>query len=417
MVKGLLALAAIIAGTMVLQVANGILGIIVPLQMGLSGKPTAVIGMVVTAYALGFLIGCLGAPGFVRPVGHIRAFAALAATMSVTALLFTVTDSGLVWAVLRFASGLCLAALFTVIESWITGEAPREGRGRVIAVYMVCNKAGVMAGQGLLALGDAASAGFFVFVCGCFSFSLVPVALTRAAGPVPQDAVRLGLRALYRIAPIGIVGCLGAGLVNAPVLGLAPVYGLKVGLAPERIAVLVLVAQLGSVLAQWPLGWLSDRIDRRQVIVAATAVSAAASLAIALFGREDARLLLALFAVWGAFSLSIYAVCIAHASDFAKPAELLPLISSLLVAWAIGSAIGPPLATFAMMRAGEDALFTYAAVVTALIGAFAAWRMTRRRAVPPAEREAFVNLPATSPAVAELSPRVEREAQPEDRRA
>lgn len=413
MVKGLLALAAIIAGTMVLQLANAILGIIVPLQMGLLGKSTAVIGAVVTAYALGFLVGCLGAPAFIRPIGHIRAFAALAATLSVATLLFTTTDSPLAWAVLRFAMGACVAAVFTVVESWITGEAPKGDRGRVIAVYMVCNKTGVMLGQGLLVVGDAASAGFFVFVCACFSFSLVPVALTRAGGPVPQDAVTLGIRALYRIAPVGVVGCLGAGLVNASVLGLAPVYGLGIGLAPERIALLVLVAQLGSLLLQWPLGWLSDRIDRRQVIVGACATGAAASLAIALWGRDDPLLLLGLFALWGAFSLSIYAVCIAHASDFAKPAELLPLISSLLVAWAIGSTVGPPLATLAMTAAGEDGLFAYAALVTALIGAFAGWRMTRRRAPPRALREAFVNMPATSPAVAELSPRVGRETDAE----
>ena len=402
MKERVLALTAIVLGAVILQFANGLLGILVPLQMGLMEKSTTVIGVVVSAYSLGFLLGCRSAPDFIRPIGHIRAFAALAAILSVTTLLFTASESPVMWALLRFATGLCLSGLQAVIESWIAGEASKTDRGRVIAVYMLCNKTALMGGQGLLVLGDVTSASFFILVCGCFSLSLVPVALTRAAAPVHQEKTTLGFRALYRIAPIGVVGCVGAGLVNSAVLGLAPVYGLHVGLAASQIPLLAVAAQLGSLIVQWPLGWLSDRIDRRYVIAFATLTSAAASLAAALLGGQGATLVVFLFGLWGAFSLSVYSICIAHASDYAEPSQLVRVISSLLMAWAIGSTVGPPLATATMTAVGTDGLLFYAAAIAGVVGVFSIWRMSQRSPIPVDEREAFVNLPATSPAVAEL---------------
>jgi len=327
----------------------------------------------------------------------------LAALLSVTAVLFTVSEAPLAWGALRFVTGICFAGIYSVIESWVSGVAGSAHRGRLLAAYMICNKTALMFGQGLLALGDAKSAAFFLVVCVCFSLSLVPVALTRTGDPFESGQETLGIRTLYRIAPIGIVGCVGAGLNNSAVLGLTPVYGLHVGFAPNVVPMLIVAAQVGSLAAQWPLGWLSDRIDRRRVIIAITMIGAAASLGAGLVGGASLPVVLALFAIWGACSLSVYPICVAHASDFAEPAQLVPLIGSLLFGWAIGSVVGPPIATFAMTRFGPAGLPFYAAAIAVLVGLFAAWRMSRRPPVPVDEREAFVNLPATSPAIAELS--------------
>lgn len=395
-------LSAIVGGAAILQLAHGLLGVIVPLNLGLAETPTFVIGLVVTAYSIGFLLGCLLAPAVIAPIGHIRAFAALAALYAVTTLLFAAGSWPAVWAVLRFINGFCAAGLFTVIESWVAEQAPAGGRGRVLAVYMVVNKVGLMVGQAILALGDQPGVAFFMLACGCTTFAIVPVSLARTGVPAARTAATLSLARLYRIAPIGVVGCFGAGLVNASVLGLGPVYGLQKGLAVAAVPLLIVAAQFGTMVLQWPLGWISDRTDRRFVIVLATAGGALVALATALTGARELWLLFGLFGLWGGFGLSVYALCISHASDFVEPPQLVPLVSSLMLSWAVGSIIGPNLAAAAMEWLGPDGLLYYVAVVSAVVGLFAAWRITRRRPVPPEARDAFVNVPATSPVAAEL---------------
>ena len=401
-------LIAIVSGAVILQIANGVLGVLVPLEMGLMDQSTAVIGMVVTAYALGFLTGSAFTVSFVRPVGHIRAFAALAAVLSVATILFTTSESPLLWAALRFVTGACLAGIFSVIESWIAGAAKQGGLGRTLAVYMICNKTALMAGQGLLSVWHTDSIALFLLVCACFSLSLVPVALTRTDPRLSFDDEKLGFRALYKIAPIGVVGCIGSGLINGSVQGLFPVYGLGIGLSATIIPMFLISTHLGSLACQWPLGWLSDRIDRRLVIVGASFVSALASLAM-VFTNEDATyVLLGLFALSGAFSLSVYPICVAHASDFTSPSQLVALIASLLFSWSIGSVIGPPIATAVMYVSGPGGLLIYAATVAFSVGVFAAWRMTRRAPVPVEDRDAFINVPATSAVIAAMSAEVQR---------
>lgn len=396
-------LAAIVSGAAILQVANGILGVIVPLHLGLMNKPTPVIGVIITAYSLGFMAGCLRAPSLIRPVGHIRAFAALAAILAVSTLTFVAGDWAPLWAVLRFVGGFCMAGLYTVIESWVTDHSPSDGRGRFLAVYMIFNKVGLIAGQGALALVDMPGSGFYMIACGFAAIAIVPVSLTRTSGPEAREAATMGVVQLYRVAPIGVVGCFGAGLVNSSMLGFLPIFGLKSGISVAAIPLLVAATHFGSMALQWPLGWISDRIDRRHVIVAATGGGSIIVLGVALSGITHVPMLLFLFALWGGLALSVYPLCIAHASDFATPSQLVPLVSSLMLSWAAGSIVGPALATVAMESAGPNGLLYYAAMVSASVGTFAMWRTGRRPPVPSDEREAFVNLPATSPVVATLA--------------
>jgi MFS family permease len=404
-----LPLFAIIFGATTLQVAHGVLGVIVPLQLRLAETSTIQIGIVVAAYSIGFLAGCFKSSEVVRPVGHIRAFSALAAVYTVSTVLFVATDSPMAWAALRMIGGFSAAGLFAVIESWVTDQAPANLRGRVLAIYMVFNKAGIIIGQLALAFGDGSGIGFFL-VASCFAaLSIIPVSLTRADGPPTRDVAPLSFRELYQIAPIGVVGCIGAGLVNPSMVGLIPVYGLDIGLAVHEIPILVMATQFGSLILQWPLGFLSDRIDRRSVIVIATLGSGATSLLAVLVGGSSFPALVAIFALWGGFALSIYSVCIVHAGDYAKKNQLLPLVSSLMLAWAIGASVGPSIAAFIMEVIGAAGLMYYGSVISVAIGGFAVWRMYRRAPIAPAERDSFVNIPATSLVVAELVAEVELE--------
>lgn len=394
---------AVILGAVILQGANGILGVVVPLNLGLMNVSPTLIGGVATAYAVGFLLGCIRAPALIRPIGHIRAFAALAALLSVSAMLLVSSDNVYLWAVLRLVQGFCMAGLFTVIESWVTAQGVAAGKGRLLALYMICNKVGLLVGQGILASGDSLSGSFFLIACACAAFSIIPVSLAPTRGPTPQGTATLSLAELYRIAPIGVVGCVGAGLVNTPMLAFAPVYGLQNGFIATETPLLVVAAQLGTMALQWPLGLASDRIDRRYVIIIATAAAAIAPLLMVLSGVSSLPMTMLLFGLWGGFSLSIYSVSIAHASDFAKPSQLVPLVSSLMLAWAVGSIIGPGLAALAIEMMGPSGLMYYAVSISAPIGLFALWRISRRLPVPTEDREAFVNVPATSPVVGELA--------------
>ncbi|MDA1022905.1 MAG: MFS transporter [Proteobacteria bacterium] len=402
-----LSLFAIVAGAFFIQVTNGVLGVIVPLHLGLNATPTPLIGMVVTAYAVGFLASCLLTPSLIRHIGHIRAFSALASIQTVSALAFVADDWAFAWAILRFIGGFASAGLYAVIESWVTEEAPKEARGRVLAIYMICNKIGLMLGQGILALGDTSGAGFYMLACGFAAFSIVPVALSTTSGPPTREVETLGIIELYRIAPIGVVGCVGAGLVNSTVLGLLPVYGIQTGVKAAFVPLLVVAAQLGSMFLQWPLGWMSDKTDRRYVIIIATVGSALVALVIALTFKFHIAFILVLFGLWGAFGLSLYSVCVVHASDFAKPSQLVPLVSSMMLAWAVGSAVGPSLATIAMEYFGPRGLMYYAASISMAIGLFAVWRMTRRTAEAEKDRQTFINIPVTTPGVSEMVGKIE----------
>lgn len=397
--------AIIVIGAALLQFSNGLLGVLLPLRLAEAGTSDTQIGLIVSAYGLGFLIGCLRASVLIRAVGHIRAFSALAAMCAATTLLFQTTEQPLVWMALRFVTGLGLAGLFSVVEGWLAAATSNEARGRVVGFYLVATKVSTVVGQVLTGLGVWSTVSMFALAAGAFSIALIPVALTPTPAPTRPRTVSLELGTLWRIAPAAVVGCAAAGLLNSAVGGLLPVWGSSVGIQAGLIVTLLSTMQLGSLVLQWPLGWLSDRIDRRQVILACAGVVMALSAAIAVLGGAADVVLLALFLGWGAFSMSFYGVCVAHAADHARPDQMVGVSSGGLFAWASGTAVGPVLAAPMMELMGPSGLFVYATVVAAVLAAFTGWRMTMRGPVPVDAREPFVNLPATSPRLAEIDPR------------
>lgn len=397
--------AVIVVGAALLQLSNGLIGVLLPLRLAAAGTSDTLIGLVASAYGAGFLIGCLRAPLLIRAVGHIRAFAALAAMCAATTLLFITTENALVWMGLRFVTGLCLAGLFSTVEGWLAASTANESRGRVIGVYLVATKVATVAGQLLTGVGAWSVPSLFTLAAGAFSVALIPVALTPTPAPTRPRTVSLELGTLWRIAPAAVVGCTSIGLLNSAVGGLLPVWGAGLGLETGLIVTLLSVMQLGSLVLQWPLGWLSDRIDRRQVILACAVAVVALSAAIAALGATAIWLQLTLFMLWGAFSMSVYGVCVAHAADHAKPEQMVGVSSGGLFSWASGTTVGPILAGPLLEWLGPPGLFIYATLVGLGLAGFTAWRMTRRAPVPVEAREAFVNLPATSPRLAEIDPR------------
>lgn len=399
-------LAAIIAGIFILQGGNGLLGTLLSLRLALEGVPSFLIGVVVAAYSGGFLVSCLFGHHLIRNVGHIRAFAVCAAVMCCVTLAFALRVDPYVWVGLRLLTGMAAAGMFMIGESWLNDRTPSSIRGRVFATYTTSNMLAQSSSQLLLFVADPAGLALFMVTAGLFAACLIPVALTSASAPALPSIEAFGLRQLFRVSPVAVVGCIAAGLVNASVGGLAPVFALGVGLPSAEVGLLTGALVLGGLLLQWPLGRLSDRYDRRLVLLCATAAAVAVGLALAASTHGPALGLVVLAMAFGGTAYSVYPISATHANDHAERKHTVAVSSGLLLSWAIGSIVGPLLATTTMGLVGPAGLFLYTASIGALLSLFIVWRMTRRAPVPAEQRGAFVAQSQTAtPVASELDPR------------
>lgn len=407
-------LAALMASAAILFLGNGLQGILLPVRAGIAGFPTYVIGLVASAYSAGFIGGCLLTPWLLRRVGHIRTFSVLAAAASAVVLGLAMAVDPASWLPLRAMSGFVFAGLFMVIESWLNERAGNEQRGRIFSRYMVINLVAVTLGQLLLAVGDPAGFQLFAVVAIAISLSLIPVGVTTTPAPTPPTAVRLRIRRLYAISPVGVVGVALVGLANGANAGLAPIYAQRVGLPVELVAIFVSVLMLGGALSQLPFGRLSDRTDRRYVMILACsgALVFAALLLLAAgvggwrLGVGDLGFIL-LVGGLGFMLYPLYSLCVAHANDFIAPEEFVEASGGLLLVWAVGATIGPFVASLLMEAAGPAGLPAHVCFVEAIFIGFVVYRLGRRAAPAPGEREAFVSagLARATPVASQFDPR------------
>jgi MFS family permease len=404
----LLPFTSLFAAVILLVLGSGLLGILIPVRATLEGFPTVTIGLFGTAYYVGFVAGCARVPGVLGRVGHIRAFAAFAAVAASAALAHALLVNVAAWIALRVVAGFCFAGLYTVIESWLNDRTPNGARGRVMAAYMAVNMGAVTAGKMLLAADDPATGTLFALVGIAICLSLVPVALTRTLAPSPPQEVRLRIGRLYRLSPVGVVGCLFVGAANGAFWTMAPVFAQVRFESSDGVALFMTVAVVGGALAQWPLGRLSDRMDRRRTIVAGCLAAVAAALGLAILSPATGFAVLGIAFAFGVFALPLQALCVAHANDFVAPDDVVEASSELLMMFGLGAIAGPLVASSLMTAAGVEAVFLFTAAMHVALAAFVAYRITRRASMPPEERPDFVALPmgrTTSPTVFQLDPR------------
>ena len=278
-------LSALLLAVAILFFGNGLQAVLLPVRATIEVFATTSIGLIASAYSAGFMIGCLSMPHIVRRVGHIRTFAVCAAIAASVALLMVLVVSPPVWIALRALSGVCFAGLFMVIESWLNERATTANRGQILAVYMVINLSAVTAGQMILPLGDPAGFSLFALTSIAITLALVPVGLTTSSAPQPLRKVRLRLRRLYAMSPVGVVGGFFVGLANGAFGGLGVVFARDVGLSITGIALFMSAALVGGALAQLPLGRFSDRTDRRKIIIGVCSFAVLMALLLALLGE------------------------------------------------------------------------------------------------------------------------------------
>jgi len=404
MFRAVSAIAALLLAAAILLSGNGLQATLLSVRANIEGFPTTLIGALMAAYYAGFILGCRFNPAFIKSVGHIRTFVALASIASAAALVHPLVVNVLAWAILRAISGFCFAGLVMIIESWINERATNAVRGRILSVYRIVDLTATMAGNAMLATANPAGFELFALTSIFLSIALVPVALTRSAAPNPIGTARLDIPRLLRVSPVAAIGAPVIGLGNAAFWAVGPVYALRLGYDKSVIAAFMSAVIIGAASLQWPLGWLSDRIDRRLVMVGSSLLGAAAAALLAQFGGGSELLLLTFGALFGAFVIPMFGLIAAHANDHAKPGAAVETNGGLLLLHGGGSVIGATMGGLVISAFGPPALFDYIALVYLSFAAFCLFRILARAPVPEEEKTPFTPVPKNAaPTVFEIA--------------
>ena len=415
MVPQLVAVAALLVGSAFLLMASGLHGLLLPVRGTMEAFTTLELGLIGTGWAAGFVAGCLLVPAIVGRVGHIRSYGALASVSAVTILLNLLIITPPAWIALRALSGFCFAGAAMIVESWLNERATSENRGRIFSVYQIVNFGASTAGQLVLAISAPVDHFYFVLGAILYCLAILPTALSRVVTPRPLTTTRLDIRRLYANSPVAVVGCFLIGVVNGAFGTLGPVYAQQIGLPIAYVATLMAGSLLGGALVQYPLGQLSDRMDRRRVLVAVAIAAFVIGVALATFQPRGPALVTGLVIVFGAMIYSMYPLAVAHANDFAAGDDFVKIAGGLLLLYGVGTMVGPVVAAQAMERIAPEGIFAFSALVHLGMAGYTYVRMSRRRA--PDMRETFRGLlvPKTvTPESAVLDPRADAGTASED---
>ncbi len=321
----------------------------------IEGFPTPVTGLIMSCYYVGYVLGTTIAPPLLRQIGHIRVFATLAAVASAAILVQGCFVDPWTWGAMRLLSGLCLAGIYVVAESWLNDRASRENRGRLFAVYMLVLYVGLGAAQYLLVLSSPSTATPFMLVSALISLAMVPIVVSAQRTPDTAIPSKVRVRQLYRNSPLGVVGIAVAGLISSIVFSMGPVYARLSGLDTAGVAAFMAVSILAAVVTQYPVGRLSDRMDRRTVIAAVCTLATVVAGSIVAFPAMPHGAFLTLTALFSGFALTLYSLCVSHVNDKLEPAQMVAASSALLLLNGTVAAIGPSLAGGLMAAFGPPA--------------------------------------------------------------
>lgn len=399
----------LIAGISMLLAGSSLQFSLLGLRAGIEDFSIVAAGGFMSAYYAGYLFGSRYCGALIFRVGYIRTFAALAALASAMPLLHGLFVDPLAWIPLRAVSGLCLAGLYMVMESWINGRTTNTDRGTWLAVYMIVNLTSLAAAQQLLHLAPPDEIGLFILSGLLISFAVVPVALTRSTPPRVPKGRKLSLRQLYRISPLGLTGCFAAGLSTGAFWSLAALMAHEIGFSTALVAHLMSTVILGGVALQWPIGRLSNRFDRRKIIVMASFCAAILSGMIAVLSDKANISVFPLGFVFGGFVFSLYSLCVAHTNDFMTEDDLVSASGGLLFSFGLGAFLGPFIASEAISMLGPRGLFVFIAAVSTGLALFGLVRVFARPPIPNEAQEKFVAVPDTTPVAEGLDPRVDLE--------
>lgn len=398
--------APLFAGLVLLVTGNAMLGTIAALRLEIEGFDPGVIGVVLALTSLGFVTGSVYGVRIVQRVGHIRAFAAFAGVAGAAAAAHPLVVAVAPWLVLRFLLGFCVAGLMLVTESWINGRAVERTRGALLATYMVLFFLAASGGQFLVALGDPGKHALFAVAGILVVLAMVPIALAASSPPELGEASRLGLRVLWQRSELGLAGAATSGVVLGAFGTLGPVYAYEMGLPVDEVAVFMGLSILAAMVLQWPMGYLSDRLPRRLVIIGIAATAAASAVATATFGGRSPLHLYAGAALLYGVAACIYPLCLALTHDLLSKSQIVPASSTMLLVNGIGAVAGPVIGGVAISAFGPRGFMYFLAGSLALLVALGLHSLLRERSPKVAEQSHCVGVaPVSTAALVELDPR------------
>lgn len=400
--------AALLLSTLFMLTAGGMASYLLPLRAVAEGWTTFMVSMIATGYAIAFTSACIITPRLVKRVGHVRVFGVLTTLMAMSLILHALVVHPVAWVLIRAMAGFSIAGGYMIIESWLNERAANENRGMLFSIYMIICMAGATAGQYVVPLGDPMGPAIFMVCALIYSMALLPTALSAAQAPQPLTEAKFDIAALYRRSPAAVIGTLLSGMVTGAWFGLAPVYASLQKLSTTEGATMLAAATLGGALLQYPLGRMSDRMDRRRVMALAGVIGVSACAVALVFGTFSLILFyVAIFALGGAI-FPVYALNVAHANDHARPDEFVEVSSGIMITFGVGTMGGPLLAGLIMDWTGAGGFFAIIGVTFAAYSGYMVWRITRREMPDEADRwdfQAMTPYRDQTPQTAELDPR------------
>jgi MFS family permease len=403
MLKVLSSIWALLLGIVLIMLGNGMHFTLIGLRGGIEGFSSPELAVVTSGYFVGFLSGAYLTPLLIGRVGHVRVFAALGSFMSASLIAFPLLAEPWAWTILRVLIGFCMSGIYVTAESWLNDTATNETRGKVLSAYMIAQTLGIIGAQGLLTLGDAATSVLFIGASILVSISFAPILLSVTSAPVTRATRPMRLRELFESSPLGTVGIFLLGSVYATQAGMGAVFGSKIDLDASQIALFVAMLFAGALVLQFPIGWLSDRVDRRKLIFSA-ALMGAVSCSLGWLAGDDIWLLMAAAFCAGGVTTPLYALFLAYTNDFLSIEEMPAASGGLILTFGVGAILGPLVAGWAMQKFGPFAFWPVLGATFGAISLYALYRMTRRETVSVEETESYLGvIPSVSPMAVEAA--------------
>ena len=387
----------LLLGVMLLMVGNGVQGSLLGIRGALEGFSTFQLSIVMSAYFVGFLGGSRLAPEMIRRVGHVRVFSALGSMISAVLILYPMLLDWISWSAMRVLIGFCFSGIYVTAESWLNNTATNETRGQALSAYMIVQMLGIIASQGLLALGDPGGYGLFIIPSVLVSLAFMPMLLAKTPAPT-FDAIRpMSFRRIFATSPLGCVGMLLTGGIYAGMFGMASVWGAKSALTIAQIAGYGAALYIGGLVLQYPVGWLSDRMDRRALILWVSALGAVVMLVATSVKLPYAAIVVVALLLGGTIN-PLYSLLIAHTNDFLTKEEMPSASARLIFLNGFGAIFGPLASGWLMSLIGARGYFLFLFALFTLLAAYAAWRMQQRSA--PVDHAAYSGLTPTASSLA-----------------
>ncbi|CTQ51064.1 MFS transporter [Jannaschia donghaensis] len=370
---------ALLVGIMLLMLGNGMQGTLLGVRGDIEGFSTGAMSIIMSSYFAGFLLGSQLVPGLIRKVGHVRVFAFLGSLASAGLILYPLLTHEVAWTLLRLLLGFCFCGVYIVSESWLNNTTTNETRGRALSLYIIAQMIGIVAAQALFAWGDAADFTLFIIVSVLVSLAFAPILLSVTPVPPFESAKPMSFAKLYRTSPLGFVGVFLLGAVFSALFGMAGVFGAAAKLTTGQIALFVSAIYLGGLVLQYPIGWASDRYDRRMMVLIGAVVAAfACVLGAAGLGGISGLYLSA--AIIGGMANPLYAILLAYTNDYLESEDMAAASARLLFVNGVGAVGGPLVTGWLMSVIGPAGFFVFLGVLMTALAGYAGWRMTRRAA-------------------------------------